>query len=372
MDYKEKRAWIRLARTDNVGPVTFYRLLDFYKTASRALEALPELSKKGGCKKPLKAPEPQLIDKEIESVEKLGGKILTSADEAYPLSLSALEDAPPVITALGNIDMISRPCIGMVGARNASLNGRKMAEKLAYDCGSQSDVVIVSGLARGIDASAHKGALENGTIAVVGGGVDVIYPRENQELYESISQQGLIIAENPLGWQPRARDFPRRNRILSGLSLGVVVVEATLRSGSLITARLAGEQGRDVYAVPGFPGDPRAAGPNSLIKEGAVLVQCAQDILEGITPFGMYQLKEVSPPDYASSETHFSSGEPDQDSREALLSNLSFTPVTVDELVRSCQLNISVVTQTLFEFELAGRITRYPGNRVALLNGEID
>ena len=290
---------------------------------------------------------------------------MTETDPDYPISLSALEDAPPVITIFGHAHLLNKPCLGMVGARNASLNGRKMAEKLARECGQKGDAVIVSGLARGIDAAAHQGALDFGTVAVVGGGADVIYPRENEKLYHAIKEQGAIVAENPLGWQPRARDFPRRNRIISGLSLGVVVVEATLRSGSLITARLAGEQGRDVLAVPGFPGDPRAQGPNSLIKDGAILVQNAEDILESLQPAGLYKLEEKRHLDFQPNAGQPAGGISD-DMRQSLIENISFTPVAVDELVRTCQLNIGQVHEILLELELAGRLDRHPGNRVSL------
>lgn len=361
----ERKAYVRLARTENVGPVTFNRILDRYGSAEKALEALPELSRKGGRKKPLTAPSMDSVDAELSAIEKAGGQIMTSADPDYPISLAALEDAPPVITIFGYAHLLNKPCLGMVGARNASLNGRKMAEKLARECGQKGEAVIVSGLARGIDAAAHQGALDAGTVAVLGGGADVIYPRENEKLYHAIKEQGAIVAENPLGWQPRARDFPRRNRIISGLSLGVVVVEATLRSGSLITARLAGEQGRDVLAVPGFPGDPRAQGPNSLIKDGAILVQNAEDVLESLQPAGLYKLEEKRHSDFQPN-TAQPDGGISNDMRQSLIENISFTPVAVDELVRTCQLNIGQVHEILLELELAGRLDRHPGNRVSL------
>lgn len=363
---QQRKNWLRLARTENIGPITFHRLLDRFGTAEKALEALPELSQKGGRKKPLTPPPEAQIDKEIQMVQKSGGILLTAADPDYPVSLAALEDAPPVLTVLGHVHLLNRPCLGMVGARNASLNGRKMAEKLARDCGQESDIVVVSGLARGIDAAAHQGALENGTVAVVGGGADVIYPRENEKLYHQICEQGAVVAENPLGWQPRAQDFPRRNRVISGLSLGVAVVEATLRSGSLITARLAGEQGRDVYAVPGFPGDPRAQGPNSLIKDGAILVQSAEDILECFQPDQIYRLEERPAEMYDFARNTENLQDLSDEVREIVGDSLSYTPIAVDELVRVCQLNIAQVQEILLELELAGRLVRHPGNRVSL------
>ncbi|MCB1531853.1 MAG: DNA-processing protein DprA [Alphaproteobacteria bacterium] len=370
LDIKEKLAWLRLARTQNVGPITFYRLVELYCSPAKALEALPELSRRGGSKKPLKAPSESAIEKEYEALQKLGGDIVTAACPSYPLALGAIDDAPPVISVLGNLAMMNQPCIGMVGARNASINGRKMAETLARDLGAQGHV-IVSGLARGIDTAAHKGALDTGTIAVVAGGLDIIYPEENAGLYEQIKQDGLIIAESPLGQQPFAASFPRRNRIVSGLSKGVVVVEATMRSGSLITARMAGEQGRDVYAVPGSPLDPRAQGPNHLIREGATLVRNAEDILEAIRDFSGKALEDSYEPrafihgpvsnDIRADES------PPEDAQETILSQLSYNAITVDELIRACHLSISAVQTSVLELELAGRVKRLPGNRISLV-----
>ena len=383
MSAQDRVDWVRLARTETIGPVTFHRLISRYGSAGRALEALPDLSAKGGRQKPLSPISEKQAHAEIQMVEDLGGHLITLADPEYPIALSMLEDAPPVLTVLGNLHLLSRPCIGMVGARNASLNGKKMAETLARDCGqnggADGGVVVVSGLARGIDAAVHKGALEGGTIAVLGGGADVIYPRENEKLYHEIRARGVILAENPVGWQPRAQDFPRRNRIISGLSAGVVVVEANMRSGSLITARLAGEQGRDVFAVPGFPGDPRAQGPNSLLKDGAILVQNAQDILEAIRPSQTsYSLEErqkggfSSPADPDYQIDHYDDIHLDDGAREEILGNLSYTPIGVDELLRACQsdnvrVNIALIQEALLELELAGRLSRHPGNRVSLV-----
>ena len=363
---QDRHDWLRLARTDNVGPVTFHRLVERYGTAGKALEMLPELSRKGGRKKPLTAPPAARINQELEAVDKAGGRILTAFDPDYPVSLAVLEDCPPVLTVLGNSHLLNKKCLGMVGARNASINGRKMAEKLARECGERGDVVVVSGLARGIDAAAHAGALATGTVAVVGGGADVIYPKENEKLYHAIVEQGAVVAENPLGWQPRAQDFPRRNRIISGVSLGVAVIEATMRSGSLITARLAGEQGRDVMAVPGFPGDPRAQGPNSLIKDGALLIQSAEDILENFGPGHLYQLDEKANNFFQPEISGNGPGDLNDDFRILVLENLSYTPLSVDELVRACNLSIGIVQEALLELELAGRLTRHPGNRVSL------
>ena len=362
----EKLQWLRLARAENVGPITFHKLIEAYGSAEKALAALPELSRRGGRKKPLTAPSLESVEKEYEALRKIGGDILTVADEAYPLALAAIDDAPPVISVIGRQDLPQKPCVAMVGARNASLNGRKFAEKLARDLGDHG-IIIVSGLARGIDTSAHTGALASGTIAVVAGGIDVVYPEENRALYNEIKENGLIIAESPLGVAPIAQSFPRRNRIVSGLSKGVMVVEATLRSGSLITARLAGEQGRDVYAAPGHPLDPRAEGTNHLIREGATLIRCASDILEVLRSFSGTTLRE---PTWAA--PRFTQGfkmdeNVPQEAQEIILSNMSLQPVLVDELIRTCNLSIPTAQTILLELELAGRVKRHQGNKVSLL-----
>ncbi|HPF77854.1 MAG TPA: DNA-processing protein DprA [Alphaproteobacteria bacterium] len=366
----EKLDWLRLFRTDNIGPITFYKLIERYGSAAEALNALPHLSKKGGRSKPLEAPPLSAIEKEYDALQKLGGDIICAGEKLYPLALAATDDAPPVLSYIGHIDLARSPCMAMVGARNASLNGKKFAVKLAKDLG-QAGQVIVSGLARGIDTGAHQGALETGTIAVVAGGIDVVYPRENQELYEQICQRGLVLAESPLGMEPIARHFPKRNRIVSGLSVGVVVVEATLKSGSLITARMAGEQGRDVYAVPGYPLDPRAQGPNKLIQDGAVLVQSAQDILQAMENYtggsAMHDIAVQSTPSFG-----FMASPPDEKEVEEvqilLKENLSQMPVGVDELARACHMSIPALQMALLEMELAGRLQRLPGNRVVLID----
>ena len=282
-----------------------------------------------------------------------------------------------MISVLGDATLMNKQCISMVGARNASLNGRKFAQKLASELGTKNQV-IVSGLARGIDTASHNGALETGTIAVVAGGIDVIYPEENTGLYEQIKECGLIIAENKLGQKPYAQSFPKRNRIVSGLSKGVIVVEATMRSGSLITARLAGEQGRDVFAVPGHPLDPRAAGTNYLLRDGATIVRNAHDVLESLNDFTDQTMRESAPanndfhtilaPELSKNFAQDLAQDNDipQNSQEIVLNNLSFTPVSVDELIRACHLSIPVLQIILLELELAERIKRTPGNKVSL------
>lgn len=362
----EKLDWLRLARAENVGPITFYRLIEYYGSAENALKALPELAKRGGKKKPLVAPPLSDIEREYNALRKLGGDILCAAEEGYPLALSATDDAPPVLSFIGKVELLHRSCLAMVGARNASLNGKKFAAKLAGDLGAHNQV-IVSGLARGIDTAAHQGALATGTIAVVAGGINDIYPEENTALYHEIREKGLILAESPLGQKPFAQSFPKRNRIVSGLSKGVIVVEATMRSGSLITARMASEQGRDVYAVPGHPLDPRASGPNHLIREGATLVRSCEDIMESVLDFSGSAMREpflrqipLDPP-----VPHYE--EPPDNSHDAVLEKLSFTPIAVDEILRSCHLSSGAMQSILLDLELAGRIKRLPGNRIQLL-----
>ena len=365
---------LRLFRTDNIGPITFYQLVERFGSAGEALKALPELSSRGGRKKPLTAPPERDIMREYKALQKLGGRIITYADKDYPLGLTATDDAPPILSVIGNSSLLNKSSLAIVGARNASLNGKKFANKIAAELGTRGQV-IVSGLARGIDTAAHMGAINSGTIAVVASGIDVVYPEENQKLYEEIAEKGLIVAESPLGAKPFAAAFPRRNRIVSGISKGVIVVEATRKSGSLITARLAGEQGRDVYAVPGSPFDPRSSGPNHLIREGATLIRNADDVLEILMDFSGNVLRE--PPSNIvnfSANQEFIDNKSDEENpeirQEQILSHLSFTPISVDELIRACHLNISALQTTLLELELAGRIKRISGNRISLLQND--
>ncbi len=367
----ERIAALRLFRTDSIGPITFYQLVERFGSAAESLLALPELAKRGGRKKPLKAPDEKYIMREYKALQKLGGRIITYADKEYPLALTATDDAPPVISIIGNAALLNKSCLAIVGARNASLNGKKFAYKLAAELGARGQV-ITSGLARGIDTSAHQGSVNTGTIAVVASGIDVVYPEENQKLYEEIAEKGLIIAESALGAKPYAAAFPKRNRIVSGISKGVIVVEATRRSGSLITARLAGEQGRDVYAVPGSPFDPRASGPNHLIREGATLIRNADDVIEILMNFSGNALREPPTsvvnfiPPYHENQNE----DPPEKAQEQILTHLSFTPISVDELIRACHLSISALQTSLLELELAGRIKRLHGNRIILLEEE--
>lgn len=365
-DMKEKMSWLRLSRTENIGPVTFYRLIEAYGSASKAIDALPDLAKRGGRAKPLIAAPLTQVEREYQAIKKFGGDIICAGEADYPVSLAAIDDAPPVVTYTGNIALLKRSCVGIVGSRNASLNGRKFTEKLAHDLGT-AGATVISGLARGIDTAAHAGSLETGTVAVLGGGLDIIYPPENKDLYAQIRERGLIIAESPFGQQPFAQSFPRRNRIISGLSQGVVIVEATFKSGSLITARMAGEQGRDVFAVPGHPLDPRAEGPNALIRDGAVLIRNAADILESLSTFQSGSLQDSARQIYEPLAPTPIDDQTLDRVRDEVLACLSHTPVAVDEIIRSAGLPAAAVQIVILEMELAGRVQRLPGHRVSLI-----
>lgn len=368
LDETERIAWLRLIRSENVGPITFRQLLSRFETAERALAALPDLAAKAGRRKSLRVYPRADAEKELARLAGFGGRLLACCEPDYPPALAALDDSPPVLQCLGSISLGPRPAVAIVGARNASANGRRIAETLARDL-ANAGLLVASGLARGIDSAAHQGAGANSTTAVLAGGVDVIYPPENESLYGEIREAGLILAEMPFGTRPQARHFPRRNRIISGMSLATLVVEAAPRSGSLITARYALEQGREVMAVPGSPLDPRARGCNALIRQGACLVESAEDVMEVISPLLSPRLPGALRPasgPTAAPETRESDIEI---ARGGLLELLGATPVMVDELIRRCQVSPAVVTMALLELELAGRLERLPGNRVALLSG---
>jgi DNA processing protein len=360
---------VRLIRSENIGPVAFRQLMARYGAAGEALAALPELARRGGRGRPITIYPVEAAEQEVAELERLGARLVCHGESAYPEALAALDDAPPLVAMLGRAELLSLKAIAVVGARNASANGRRLARQLAADLGG-AGLTVVSGLARGIDAAAHEGALGTGTAAVLAGGIDIVFPPENQGLYAEIKARGVLVSEMPAGTQPQARHFPRRNRLISGLSLGVLVVEAAPRSGSLITARLALEQGREVFAVPGSPLDPRARGCNHLIRQGATLVESAEDVLETLagplrTPF-----RERKHDEYAGALPGLPpEGEVDA-ARRAVEELLGPTPVVVDELVRQCQLSAAIVGTVLLELELAGRVERHPGGRMALAVSE--
>ena len=358
----DRLARLRLARSEGVGPRTYLRLMAHFGTAAEALAALPGMSARGGRRRPLRpCPEPE-AEAELAALQALGGRMILLGDSDYPEALAAIPDPPPALSVLGDAARLAGPAVGMVGMRNGSAVGRKFARGLAGDLGA-AGVVVVSGMARGIDSAAHEGSLATGSVAVLAGGIDVPYPRENEALYRRLVAGGTVVSDQRPGTAPTARHFPPRNRIVSGLSLGVVVVEAGLRSGSLITARLANEQGRIVFAVPGSPLDPRAAGPNDLLRQGAVLVERADDVVGAIG--GM--TRPVRPTSEAPPESGVAAAvEIDDGIRGTVVDRLAHTPLTVDELVRECQLSAASVQTVLLELELAGRVLRQPGNRVSL------
>lgn len=357
----ERRAWLRLSRAQNVGPVTFAVLLERYRSAQAALDALPKLARRGGASD-LKIPSDDEVQREMEALEKLGGRMIACCEEDFPSGLAALDARPPLVMVIGCTELLAREMIAVVGARNASALGRKFASELARDL-SRADLIVVSGLARGIDTAAHEGALATGTIAVLAGGVDDIYPPENAGLYQRIAKEGVLVSEIPVGQKPQAKHFPRRNRIISGLSRGVVVVEAAEGSGSLITANFALEQGRDVFAVPGSPLDPRAKGTNRLLRDGAILTESADDVLEAIRPQLGGSFRE---PDMDARPPVEPSDEAEADHvRRQLGELLGPSPVDVDELIRQTRASAPAVLTVLLELELAGRLTRHAGNRVS-------
>jgi DNA processing protein len=353
-------SWLQLTRTENIGPVTFHHLLKKYKSPQDALKALPELAAQGGLKRSLKLASRAEVERELDATRSFGAEIITLDDPLYPPLLRHIDSAPPVLTVKGRLELLQNSLFAIVGARNASAMGKKMAAHFASELGER-EWVIVSGLARGIDAAAHLGSLAKGTIGVLAGGIDNIYPPENETLYHQIAKEGVLVAESPFGTQPQATLFPKRNRIISGLSRSILVVEAALKSGSLITARYALEQGRDVFAVPGHPLDPRARGCNYLIKNGATLVETIGDIEHEMCPSTPLKLEESG----ENLESRFISP-PLQKSRDVINENLSYFPICVDELVRHCQLSAAEVWIILLEMEIAGRIHRYPGGKVAL------
>ncbi|MCB4768520.1 DNA-processing protein DprA [Ancylobacter sp. Lp-2] len=363
LDDGQRRDWLRLIRTENVGPRAFRNLVNRFGGARAALEALPSLARRGGSLIPPRIPSPAEAEDEIAALARLNGRFIAIGEPDYPPPLRAIDDPPPLIAIRGRAELLTEPTVAIVGSRNASGAGRTMTARLARGLG-EAGWVVASGLARGIDTTAHEASLASGTIAVVAGGHDRPYPRENEALQARIAEQGVVLSEMPMGWEARARDFPRRNRLVSGLSLGVVVVEAAERSGSLITARMAGEQGREVFAVPGSPLDPRAGGTNALIKQGAALVTEVADIVDVLRPL----VGRMEPPAGTHEDGEEADyGEPADDARGRILALLSPAPVGIDELVVLSGRPAGEVQVVLLELELAGRLERHAGNAVSLI-----
>jgi DNA processing protein len=352
---------LRLIRTSGIGPIAYRQLLLRFGSAEAALAAIPDLARRGGGKTPTVFPK-ERAEREIEAVEKLGARYLVLGQGLYPSALAEQEDAPPVLTAKGNFALLDRPMVAIVGARNASAAACRFARGLAHDLG-QEGITVVSGLARGIDSAAHDGSLDTGTIAVIAGGIDIAYPPENEARQADIAEQGLLIAEMPPGTEPRARHFPYRNRIIAGLAAGTVVIEAAPQSGSLITARLAAEAGREVMAVPGSPLDPRAQGCNQLIRDGATLVQTASDVLESISNLN----GRVASPARTFEPRPLAPAEAEPDIRLRVEELLGPSPAPVDEIVRLSGAEPGAVQLVLLELDLAGRIDRHAGNKVSLI-----
>ncbi len=356
----ERIDWLRLIRSDNVGPRTFRSLTRHFGSARTALERLPDLARRGGAARAGRICSEDDARAELAASRRLGVSLVAPGEAGYPPRLATLEDAPPLLGVRGAPDVLMRPVIAIVGSRNASGAGLKFAGSLARDLGD-AGFVVVSGLARGIDQAAHRASLAGGTVAVLAGGHDRIYPPEHEELLASIIESGAAISEMPLGHVPRARDFPRRNRLISGAALGVVVVEAALRSGSLITARIAAEQGREVFAVPGSPLDPRAAGTNDLIKQGATLTTEAADVINAVEPIMGRGIALREPDDDPLAP------EPDAGDRTRVVDLLGPSPITLDDLIRMAGCSPAIVRTVLLELELAGRIERHGGGLVSLI-----
>ena len=364
---EERRDWLRLMMSENVGPATFRMLIERYGSAGDALEALPELSARGGLRRRIRIYAEDRAEAHLARTASLSARFVALGEADYPSLLQHIDDAPPMICIKGTADILSRPCFAIVGARNASAPGRKLARTVARDL-TRAGLTIVSGLARGVDTAAHEASVDTATAAVLAGGIDTIYPPENEDLHRAIGERGLLVSEHPPGTRPQAQNFPRRNRVISGMSYGTLIVEAAKRSGSLITARMALEQNREVFAVPGSPLDPRAEGTNQLIRDGAILARSADDILEAIAPIldqtAGGRAPHLSEP--APDRTPSSNADPSPDARARLLELLGPSPTDIDDLIRESGIGAGTVLTLLLELELAGSVERLPGQKVAL------
>ncbi len=361
---------LRLIRSENVGPMTFFHLVKFCGSVKKALEMAPDISRRGGRKRAITIASKAEAEREYNAILKFGAQVLLYGEEGYPRLLQFIPDAPPVLTIRGHTHLFSHTkLVGMVGARNASANGCMFAKKLANDLGA-AGYITVSGLARGIDTAAHRGSLASGTVAIIGNGIDQVYPPENAALYDEIAATGAILSEQPFGGQPHARSFPGRNRIIAGMTLGTAVIEASLKSGSLITANYANDYGRDVFAVPGSPMDPRCHGTNKLLREGAMMVETARDIIANLTPMGTLPLAEPEMPMFSDSASAMPDEQTLEQARAALMVALSASPTQLDDLLTASGLTPHLMMAVLLELELAGKLERHPGGMVALRIGE--
>lgn len=362
----ERLACVRLIRSENVGPITFRALVNHFGGAEAALAAVPELSRRGGRTRPIRICPAEKAEAELESGQRAGAVPIFTIEPGYPAALAVIDAPPPLLYVKGDATLLDRPIVSIVGSRQCSAAGTKLARVFAKELGS-AGYVVASGLARGIDAAAHEAALESGTIAVVAGGIDVVYPPEHEALQHTVGERGCLVTEMLPAFVPRGRDFPRRNRIISGISFGVLVIEAARRSGTLVTARLAAEQGRDVFAIPGHPLDPRAEGTNRLLKSGATLVTEPDDLLSALAPLtgthapGQYEEPET---EQAAESAPY---EPLSDSdRDRVIAALGAAPIDIDTLVRGTGLEIRQVQVALIELALAGRIERHGNGFVSL------
>ncbi|MND59645.1 hypothetical protein D3C80_508470 [compost metagenome] len=372
---RQRINWLRLIRTENIGPVAFRDLILFCGSAANAIERLPDLNIRGGGSRPVRVSSLDDAERELEAIEQMGARLVGMGEPDYPQQLKNCEAPPPLVTIKGDANVFRKPPVAIVGSRNASVVGARFTEKLARDLGD-AGFAIVSGLARGIDAAAHKASMASGTIAVLAGGLDRPYPPENLPIYRAIPENGgALITEMPMGAEPRARDFPRRNRIIAGLSLGLIVIEAAERSGSLISARMAGEMGRTVFAVPGSPLDPRARGTNALLKQGATLVTGADDVIESLAPLMPDGSTVPNPiqtdlPNQLDEEPAVLQPITTDMERDLMVGALGPVPIDVDALVRHVGISAGSAQLILLELDLAGRLLRYPGNQVALMPQE--
>ena len=373
MTEQERIDWLRLAFSENVGPATFSKLMSIFGCPAEALLNIENWAKQGGAKRTIKIADEKFIQQQLKYADKIGAKVLLSCDTNYPTLLKQISDTPPVLFILGHVHLLSQKCIAMVGTRAATLNGKNFATHLAKELAEQ-DYVVVSGMAKGIDTAAHLGALQaqshqGGTVAILGTDIDTVYPPENQDIYNEIKERGCLVSEFPFGTLLKPQNFPRRNRIISGLSEGVIVIEANLKSGSLITAKEALSQGREVFAVPGSPLDPRAAGPNALIQDGATLVTQTRDITDVLQNNKTFHLSDTITQNEYQLDHVPKQTEIDQ-ARALVLENLSPEMIEIDDLIRATKLEARLVHIVLTQLELAGRIEHFTGNRIALIYGE--
>lgn len=360
---------LRLIRSENVGPVTFLTLIRQFGSAKAALDAIPSLAAQGGKRKPIACYSKENAEGEIAALTKAGGRFVSIADDDYPTLLTTIYDPPPLISILGHASVWKdKPALAIVGARNASATGCQFARKLASDAGAKK-LLVVSGLARGIDTAAHAGSLATGTVAVMASGIGQIYPPENKPLHDSIAQTGCVITEQPFNMAPHSRSFPGRNRIIAGLSQGTVIVEAAMKSGSLITAKFALDQNRDVFAVPGSPLDPRCKGTNHLLRQGAHICESIEDIMENLREPFVLHAGEEDAANYSHNKLIPNDGERSE-ARRLITSKLGYAPVAIDELLAQCQMTPNLLSLILLELELAGKLQRHPGHKVALTAGD--